>query len=132
MVMWRGHSCPRLLTPPRNCRCAHALRQRNFAVTTKPTLSEFDANFLAQESHSCWSCNSPFGMLAQQFCRRCGKIQPPALIDYFPFFGLSPNLNIAVPPLEKGFYALSRKLHPDLSANADPREQQWSLEQSSV
>jgi molecular chaperone HscB len=101
-------------------------------VTTKPTLSEFDANFLAQESHSCWSCNSPFGMLAQQFCRRCGKIQPPALIDYFTFFGLSPKLNIDVPALEKGFYALSRKLHPDLSANADPREQQWSLEQSSV
>ena len=34
--------------------------------------------------------------------------------------------------LEKEFYELSRKLHPDLNARADKREQEWSLEQSSL
>ncbi len=34
--------------------------------------------------------------------------------------------------LEREFYALSRKLHPDLNARADKREQEWSLEQSSL
>lgn len=33
--------------------------------------------------------------------------------------------------LEREFYALSRKLHPDIYAGHDPREQTWSLEQSS-
>ena len=34
--------------------------------------------------------------------------------------------------LEREFYELSRKLHPDLYARADKREQEWSLEQSSL
>jgi molecular chaperone HscB len=34
--------------------------------------------------------------------------------------------------LERDFYELSRKLHPDLYACADKREQEWSLEQSSL
>ncbi len=37
-----------------------------------------------------------------------------------------------VPRLEREFYELSRKLHPDLNARADKREQEWSLEQSSL
>lgn len=42
------------------------------------------------------------------------------------------KLNIDVPLLEKGFYELSRKLHPDLTARATSKEQEWSLEQSSM
>src|SRR5690242_6885538 len=53
-------------------------------------------------------------------------------MDYFAFFGLRKNLNIDVALLEREFYVLSRKLHPDLYAGADEREQQWSLEQSSL
>jgi molecular chaperone HscB len=34
--------------------------------------------------------------------------------------------------LEKDFYELSRRLHPDLNARAGSREQEWSLEQSSM
>jgi len=71
-------------------------------------------------------------MRAAHFCGSCGKVQPPAPVDYFTFFGLSPKLNIDVPALEKDFYEFSRKLHPDLSARATPQEQEWSLEQSSL
>ena len=42
-------------------------------------------------------------------------------------------LNIDVVDLEKDFYALSRKLHPDLNAGGgNGKEQEWSLEQSSM
>jgi molecular chaperone HscB len=77
---------------------------------------------------TCWSCGT---MRAEHFCSACGKVQPPVPVDYFTFFGLPRKLNIDVALLEKEFYQLSRKLHPDLYSGADPREQEWSLEQSS-
>lgn len=71
-------------------------------------------------------------MRAAHFCASCGKVQPPQPVDYFTFFGLPPKLNVDIPALEKEFYVLSRKLHPDLNARAGSMEQQWSLEQSSL
>jgi len=71
-------------------------------------------------------------MRAAHFCASCGKVQPPQPVDYFTFFGLPPKLNLDVAKLERGFYELSRRLHPDLNANAATREQEWSLEQSSM
>src|SRR5580698_693415 len=82
---------------------------------------------------SCWSCAAPFceGQSAS-FCAACGKVQPAAQVDYFAFFGLPRKLNLDVKPLERNFYELSRKLHPDLSARASAQEQEWSLQQSSL
>jgi molecular chaperone HscB len=78
---------------------------------------------------TCWSCGT---MRAEHFCSACGKVQPPVPVDYFTFFGLPRKLNVDVALLEKEFYQLSRKLHPDLYTGADAREQEWSLEQSSL
>jgi molecular chaperone HscB len=77
---------------------------------------------------NCWSCGD---MRAAQFCQSCGRVQPPKPGDYFAFFGLPRRLNIDTAALEREFYALSRKLHPDANAGHDPQEQEWSLEQSS-
>jgi molecular chaperone HscB len=77
---------------------------------------------------TCWSCGT---MRAEHFCSACGKVQPPVPVDYFTFFGLARKLNVDVAGLEREFYQLSRKLHPDLYSGAEAREQQWSLEQSS-
>jgi molecular chaperone HscB len=101
------------------------------SVTTKPVLTEIGAIPLPQETHSCWSCGS---MRAAHFCESCGKVQPPVPVDYFSFFGLPRKLNIDLASLERDFYALSRKLHPDLSASSgsNEKEQEWSLEQSSL
>ena len=77
---------------------------------------------------TCWSCGD---MRAAHFCRSCGKVQPPAPVDYFTFFGLPRKLNLDTAGLEKEFYELSRRLHPDVYARADSREQHWSLEKSS-
>jgi molecular chaperone HscB len=84
---------------------------------------------LSEDTHTCWSCGD---MRAAQFCGSCGKVQPPAPVDYFAFFGLPRKLNVDVSALEKEFYGLSRKLHPDLTARASAQEQEWSLEQSSM
>jgi len=70
-------------------------------------------------------------MRAAQFCNSCGKVQPPAPTDYFSFFGLPRKLNVDPAALEREFYALSRKLHPDIYAGRNTQEQEWSLEQSS-
>src|ERR1700684_3933308 len=78
---------------------------------------------------TCWSCGT---MRAVHFCSACGKVQPPVPVDYFTFFGLPRKLNLDTAVLEREFYELSRKLHPDLCARADKREQEWSLEQSSL
>src|SRR5258708_9873535 len=81
-----------------------------------------------EAAHACWSCGD---MRAAQFCTACGKVQPPQPVDYFTFFGLPRKLNIDAAVLEREFYALSRKLHPDLYAGRASGEQDWSLEQSS-
>jgi molecular chaperone HscB len=51
--------------------------------------------------------------------------------DHFGFFDLPRKLNIDTGLLEKNFYILSRKLHPDAHAQSSPQEQEWSEEQSS-
>ncbi|HZW94013.1 MAG TPA: Fe-S protein assembly co-chaperone HscB [Candidatus Eremiobacteraceae bacterium] len=71
-------------------------------------------------------------MRAVHFCEACGKVQPPAPVDYFTFFGLPRKLNLDVAALDRDFYDLSRKLHPDLNAKAGSQEQEWSLQQSSL
>jgi molecular chaperone HscB len=81
-----------------------------------------------EATSSCWSCGT---MRAEHFCHACGKVQPPVPVDYFTFFGLPRKLDLNIGGLEKEFYVLSRKLHPDVYSGADPREQEWSLEQSS-
>lgn len=96
---------------------------------TKSSLTAISPKSPPQETHSCWSCGD---MRAAHFCASCGKVQPPQPVDYFTFFALPPKLNVNVAALEKEFYELSRKLHPDLNARAGSMEQQWSLEQSSL
>src|ERR1700690_1447059 len=78
---------------------------------------------------SCWSCGT---MRAVHFCSSCGKVQPPKPVDYFTFFGFPLKLNLDTAELEKEFYALSRRLHPDVFGQADDQQRTWSLEQSSM
>jgi len=92
-------------------------------------LTTITAKPAPEETQSCWSCGT---MRAVHFCEACGKVQPPAPVDYFTFFGLPRKLDLDVAALDKDFYELSRKLHPDLNAQAGSQEQDWSLQQSSL
>ncbi len=105
---------------------AFAPHNHDMAIDTSKTISTDGGN---EATSSCWSCGD---MRAAHFCQACGKVQPPAPVDYFAFFGMPRKLNVDAPRLEREFYELSRKLHPDLNARADKREQEWSLEQSSL
>jgi molecular chaperone HscB len=96
---------------------------------TNSSLTTITAKPAPAETQSCWSCGT---MRAVHFCQACGKVQPPAPVDYFTFFGLPHKLNLDVAALDKDFYELSRKLHPDLNARASSQEQEWSLQQSSL
>ena len=78
---------------------------------------------------ACWSCGK--GAESAHFCGSCQKVQPAIPMDYFQFFGLERRLNLDPTALEKAFYRLSRKLHPDLFARATSEEQSWSLVKSS-
>jgi molecular chaperone HscB len=52
--------------------------------------------------------------------------------DYFAVFNLPRKLHIDLAQLERTFYRLSRKYHPDVYATKSPEEQQWSLDQTSL
>ncbi|HTF45771.1 MAG TPA: Fe-S protein assembly co-chaperone HscB, partial [Terriglobales bacterium] len=52
--------------------------------------------------------------------------------DYFAFFGLPQKLNLDGLLLEREFYKLSRRLHPDLFVSAGKAKQDWSTEQTSL
>src|SRR5664280_2887047 len=52
-------------------------------------------------------------------------------MDYFEIFSLPPHLVIDTAALEKSFYALSRKLHPDRFAAKPAAEQEAALAESS-
>ena len=80
----------------------------------------------------CWSCAAEIEE-QRLFCDFCGKIQPPAPDpNYFAIFGLPRKLNLDITALERDFYKLSRKLHPDIFARATEREQESSLANSSL
>jgi molecular chaperone HscB len=51
---------------------------------------------------------------------------------YFAMFSLPSKLTIDTVALERDFYNLSRRLHPDLYARKSAEEQAWSLRQSSL
>jgi molecular chaperone HscB len=79
----------------------------------------------------CWDCKQESAVAP--FCDHCGKIQPAGPgTDYFQFMGLPPRLQIDLKELERRFYELSRKFHPDFYQAGDAHEQQVSLENSSV
>src|SRR5437763_16958944 len=78
----------------------------------------------------CWSCSQPLAV-SEHFCSRCGKVQPTRPKTHFEFFGLRKKLNVDAGKLERDFYALSRKLHPDVYARASGNEQDWSLQKTS-
>ncbi|GAC1419514.1 MAG: hypothetical protein NVSMB62_12270 [Acidobacteriaceae bacterium] len=52
-------------------------------------------------------------------------------MTYFDIFSLPPKLHLDVAALEKQFYALSRRLHPDRFASRSVEEQEAALGESS-
>ncbi|HEY6098811.1 MAG TPA: Fe-S protein assembly co-chaperone HscB [Anaeromyxobacter sp.] len=78
----------------------------------------------------CWSCKVDVAAGAV-LCQACRKIQPVGRAeDYFSILGLPREFTLDVHDLERRFRELSRHLHPDRFARAEPRERRLSLERA--
>jgi molecular chaperone HscB len=80
-------------------------------------------------SHACWQCEHPAD--DSLFCQFCNSLQRPVQ-DYFAFFGLPKQLNLDEQDLQRRFYEMSRKLHPDRYQNRAERERDYSLEATAI
>jgi molecular chaperone HscB len=77
----------------------------------------------------CWSCEKNAGEGPE--CRACGAVQPPDLrADYFQVLGADRVFDVDLAALERRYKDLTRVLHPDRFARADPRARRASLERT--
>jgi molecular chaperone HscB len=80
----------------------------------------------------CWSCEKDAGDGA--LCPSCGAPQPVAShgarADHFAVLGLERRFEQDTAAMEARFKELSRKLHPDKFAKADPRARKAALQRT--
>lgn len=79
----------------------------------------------------CWSCGGPVEA-AGIFCPTCKAVQPPGQADHFARLGLTPALALAPGDLDRAYFALQRRLHPDRFAARAPRERAISQQQAAA
>lgn len=77
----------------------------------------------------CWNCKADL-QSEDIFCPECKKAQKPGDVDYFTKLGLPCDFEIGEKNLEVAYFALQRKLHPDLFTNKSDEEKRFSLEQT--
>jgi molecular chaperone HscB len=74
----------------------------------------------------CWSCQREAGSGA--FCAACGALQPANdAADAFTVLGLPARYGVDLTAAEAAYKELSRQVHPDRFATADPRARRASL-----
>jgi molecular chaperone HscB len=74
----------------------------------------------------CWSCEREAGV--GPACPACGALQPPdETADHFAVLGLPARYAVDVEAAEAAYKRLSRQVHPDRFATADPRARRASL-----
>jgi molecular chaperone HscB len=79
---------------------------------------------------TCWSCKADVEE-GTVFCPGCRKIQPVGRNeDHFSLLGLERTYDLEPAALDRSFRDLSRQLHPDRFARAEPRERRLSLERA--
>lgn len=77
---------------------------------------------------ACWQCSEPVSDL---FCPACGALRKsPA--GYFDLFGIEEKLAIDAADLQRRFYELSRKLHPDLYTRKAEQERENALQATAI
>lgn len=81
------------------------------------------------EAHACWSCGGPTPT-ASPFCATCGAVQPPGNADHFRRLGMPPGFEVDRAQLERRYFDLQRRLHPDRFATRTAREKALSQAQA--
>jgi len=78
---------------------------------------------------SCWSCRGPVAGRAA-FCATCGAVQPPGAADPFDRLGFAHEFTIDLAALDRAYFDLQRRLHPDRFAGKSAREKALSQQQA--
>jgi molecular chaperone HscB len=77
---------------------------------------------------SCWSCHGEL-VATTPFCGSCRRLQPLGRTeDFYSLFSMPREFALDPRELEQRFRDLSRQLHPDRFARAEPRERRIALE----
>jgi molecular chaperone HscB len=80
----------------------------------------------------CWSCEKDAG--ARALCAACGAPQPVSTHglreDHFAVLGVERRFDLDGAALEARYKDLTRKLHPDRFATADPRARRAALQRT--
>jgi len=81
---------------------------------------------------ACWSCHAEVPR-DDLLCPACRRLQPlPPGADHFAVMGLPRRFGLDPAGLDRRHKALTRLLHPDRFARAEPRERRISLERSTL
>lgn len=94
-------------------------------------MSAEHASIAATQAPACWSC----GQLLESgapFCAACQAVQPPGRMDHFARLGLSRGYVVDLAALDRAYFALQRRLHPDRFARKPPRERAISQQQAAA
>ena len=83
----------------------------------------------AAEVHACWSCGGPTPA-ASPFCATCGAVQPPGSADHFRRLGMPAGFEVDRAQLERRYFDLQRRLHPERFATRTAREKALSQAQA--
>jgi len=78
---------------------------------------------------SCWSCHGPVAAGAP-FCSVCETVQPPGQVDHFIRLGLELSFDQDKKNLDRVYFDLQRRLHPDRFATRSPQEKALSQQQA--
>jgi molecular chaperone HscB len=77
----------------------------------------------------CWSCQKAAG--DDVVCAACNAVQPPdPAADYFRVLGVPRIFAVDTAEVERRYKELTKILHPDRFARADPQARRASLERS--
>src|SRR5262249_35122703 len=91
--------------------------------------AEANSRDLAGRPVACWSCRGPTPA-DEPFCATCGAVQPPGQLDHFRRLGLEPRFAGDTEEVERRYFALQRRLHPDRFATRSRREGALSQSQA--
>lgn len=78
---------------------------------------------------ACWSCGGPTPA-DSFFCVTCASVQPPGTADHFRRLGLKRSFDVDRADLERRYFDLQRRLHPDRFATRTGREKALSQAQA--
>ncbi|CAI5735165.1 unnamed protein product [Peronospora farinosa] len=109
---------------------------RSFLHTTEKTKHDISLTLCRQKDDgpNCWKCHHVTDCCSF-FCKTCNAIQPISKnchCDYFEMFQIPKNFNLELRTIEKTYWNLQKRLHPDLYGSKSEFEKELSAVNAAV